>query len=116
MFRLSVPDYRSDVYKSRSVKNTDGVIIFDPSGGIEQDGAAGHKWFPYFETLDYLIQNSLFGKNNSKIEYMHYYNSDDSFVMKDIDYTKGMVLRTPDFDERAQNPKRPLSIVVDIVK
>ena len=116
LFRLSVPDYRSDVYKSRSVKNTDGVIIFDPSGGIEQDGTAGHKWFPYFETLDYLIQNSLFGKNNSKIEYMHYYNSDDSFVMKDIDYTKGMVLRTPDFDERAQNPKRPLSIVVDIVK
>jgi SAM-dependent methyltransferase len=33
LFRLSVPDYRCDILINRSVKDSDGNIIFDPFGG-----------------------------------------------------------------------------------
>lgn len=39
-----------------------------------------------------------------------------SFALHPIDYSKGMVMRTPDFDDRVRYPKRPLSIVVDLTK
>jgi hypothetical protein len=37
-------------------------------------------------------------------------------VMLPIDYTKGHISRTPDFDSRVQNPVRPLSLIVDLIK
>lgn len=114
LFRLSLPDYGCDIYQNRSVKNENGDVVFDPVGGVNADGTRGHKWFPRFDCVDYLIQKSLF--SDSKIEYLQYYKMDGTPVIKAIDYSKGMVTRTPDFDERVQNPKRPLSLVVDIIK
>ena len=39
-----------------------------------------------------------------------------TFVLKEIDYQKGCISRTPDNDERVMNPRRPLSIVLDAYK
>jgi len=39
-----------------------------------------------------------------------------TFVAKPIDYSKGIVRRTPDFDERVKTPYRPMSLVVDLRK
>jgi SAM-dependent methyltransferase len=41
---------------------------------------------------------------------------DDSFVAKPVDYSKGHIDRTPDFDERVKAPYRPMSMIIDLVK
>ncbi|MBO4771904.1 MAG: methyltransferase domain-containing protein [Bacteroidales bacterium] len=114
--RISVPDYRFDIYSTRSVKDKYGHIVFDPDGGgfFENGvvGGGGHLWFPIYETVLELAQKSHFKQYN----FYHYYDEDGNPVLKDIDYKKGFVQRTPDNDERATNPRRPMSIVVDLVK
>lgn len=114
--RISVPDYRFDIYSTRSVKDDKGNIIFDPDGGGSyEDGkvtGGGHLWFPVYESVLALAQKSNFEKYN----FYHYYDTDGTPVLKAIDYTKGFVQRTPDNDSRGSNPRRPMSIVVDLVK
>jgi SAM-dependent methyltransferase len=114
--RISIPDYRFDLYCSRSVKDYNGNIVFDPDGGGSfVDGKVcdgGHLWFPTYESTLALVQQTKFTKYN----FLHYYDADGTPVLKDIDYSKGFVQRTPDNDNRATNPRRPMSIVVDLVK
>lgn len=113
-FRLSVPDYGCDVLSGRSLKDGSGNIVFDPGGGgtVEKPG---HVWFPRFDSVRKLLEQTDFC-NSGSIEYLHYFNMDGSFVVKPIDYSKGYVGRTPDFDERVSDPYRPMSIVVDLIK
>ncbi len=113
-FRLSIPDYGCDILIDRSLKDTDGKIIFDPGGGgtIENPG---HVWLPLFSNVKPLLEKTKFAEAG-KIEFLHHYNGDGTFVLKDIDYSKGFVKRNPDNDERVQNPRRPMSIIVDLVK
>ena len=40
----------------------------------------------------------------------------NKIVTHKIDYSKGHIHRTPDTDQRVQNPYRPMSIVVDCYK
>lgn len=116
VFRLSVPDYRSPLLLERSVFDSGGKLQFDPGGGGQFDGqrviGGGHVWFPKVEDVKALFHNSPF----SKVDFLHFYDTDGSLVLRDIDYRFGNVSRTPDFDPRVQNPRRPLSIVVDAVK
>jgi len=117
LFRLSVPDYRCDILRERSVKDDAGNIIFDSYGGgnySEQLGVinGGHLWFPTFEKINELLKNVSF----SKIDWFHYYDEEGIPHMKSIDYTKGYIHRTPDHIESVSNPYRPLSIVVDCYK
>jgi predicted SAM-dependent methyltransferase len=114
LFRLSVPDYNYDVLQNRSIKNSDGKIMSDPfvGGDIENPG---HVWFPTIEIVKNLLETCQFNKPG-KIEYLHYYNMDKTFIIKKIDYSKGPISRTPDFDGRVMNPRRPLSIVIDLKK
>ena len=91
-----------------------GNIIFDPEGGGTQEKPA-HIWFPRIEEVRKLLEMSGFAKSG-KVEYIHYYNMDDTFVVNRIDYSKGLVRRTPDFDKRVQDPYRPLSMVIDLFK
>ncbi len=112
-FRLSVPDYGCDVLYNRCDKDLSGNIVFDPEGGGTRQNP-GHVWFPRIDSVKKLLENSDFGKSG-EIEYLHCYR-DDSFVVKTIDYSKGHVLRTPDFDKRVQNPYRPMSMVIDLIK
>ena len=46
----------------------------------------------------------------------YYYDESGKGITKTIDYSIGHVMRTPDHDERVQNPFRPMSIVVDCIK
>lgn len=119
LFRLSVPDYRNDVYLSRSLRDSEGRILFDPGGGgAFRDGQVvegGHLWHPVHESVKALFDKSKFA-NKGTVEYLHYTGSDGTAVMRNIDYSLGRVSRTPDFDARARFPLRPLSVVVDAWK
>ncbi len=116
IFRLSVPDYRSDILLKRVQRDESGAIVFDPGGqGYLEDGVVkggGHVWFPVFETVDSLLREGSF----SAVTFYHYFDPDGQPRVEPIDYQNGFVARTPDHDSRVQNPRRPLSIVVDCKK
>lgn len=114
LFRLSLPDYGCDVLLNRSIRDADGTIVFDPEGGGTPE-QPGHLWFPRRENVETLLGKTRFALNGD-IVFLHYWNRDGSFVTNRIDYSKGIVTRTPDFDERVQHPYRPLSLVVDLIK
>jgi len=123
LFRLSLPDYRCDVLSDRSVKNSEGSIMFDPLGGgayrrrmlifgEKKVVRGGHVWFPTYEKVAELLKVAGF----SSIEFLHYYDENGTPHTRSIDYAKGYIQRTPDNDHRVSNPFRPMSIVVDCLK
>lgn len=114
LFRLSVPDYNCDVLYKRSIYDYDGNIVFDPGGGGTFE-EPGHVWFPVYDIVKSLVEQTKF-YSLGKVEFLHYWTDKDSFNIKKIDYSKGYILRTPDHDQRVQNPYRPMSIVVDLFK
>lgn len=114
LFRLSLPDYRCDILYERSEKDSYGNIIFDPFGGGNPE-KPGHVWFPRYETLQLLLETSRFGADGT-INFLHYYDRHGASVTHPIDYSKGHVQRTPDFDRRVQAPYRSMSLIVDLTK
>lgn len=116
IFRLSVPDYRCDVFHARTVKNERDELIFDPGGGGSyEDGkvvGGGHMWFPKYESVKAVIDATRF----TDVTFYHYYDPDGRPVTKPIDYSFGYVMRTPDHDIRVRDPYRPMSIVLDCRK
>jgi hypothetical protein len=119
LFRLSVPDYRCDILRGRSVFNETGEIVFDPGGGGKFENGkvieGGHVWFPTYETVKALFDRSPFATEGS-VRMLHYIQADGVSVMNPIDYSLGFVKRTPDNDARVANPRRVMSIVVDAWK
>ena len=119
LFRLSMPDYRCDLVRQRTVFDDNNVPLFDPEGGGQfvagKVTGGGHLWFPVFESVKVLFDRSRFAAG-AEVDFLHYTASDGQFVLKEIDYSKGFINRTPDHDDRARRPRRPLSIVVDAVK
>ena len=107
LFRLSIPDYKCDVLYNRSEKDNNGNIIFDQGGGGEYDRVnkkvikGGHVWFPVFSSVKLLLESSNF--LNDKINYLHYYDDNNNPITNNIDYNKGFISRTPDFDDRVKN-------------
>ena len=123
LFRLSMPDYRCDILYNRSMKDKEGNIIFDSGGGGNYDYKnnkvinGGHVWFPRYESVKKLLNNTLFNENlQSKINYLHYYDEEGKGVLNKVNYKVGYVARTPVHDNRVQNPYRPMSIIVDCLK
>ena len=114
LFRLSMPDYNCDILYKRSFYDYNGNLVYDPGGGGTFENP-GHVWFPTYDKVKKLIDVTKFGKNG-KVEYLQYYISKKKFVLSNIDYSKGYIQRTPDNDKRVQNPRRPMSIVVDLYK
>jgi predicted SAM-dependent methyltransferase len=120
LFRFSIPDYSCDILYNRCIKNNNNEIIFDPNGGGSYDYKnskvinGGHVWFPKYESVKSLLDKTNFEKKN--INFLHYYDENNNSVTKIIDYSKGYIHRTPDFDNRVNNPYRPMSIVVDCYK
>ena len=116
IFRLSLPDYRCNTVFERSIKDSAGNIQFDPGGGgTFVDGRVmdgGHVWFPRYESVKRLLEGSRF----QNISFLHYYDEKGEGVTNPIDYSIGLVQRTPDYDSRVSNPYRPLSLVVDCRK
>ena len=119
LFRLSVPDYRCPVMLDRSVKNSDGDPIFDPGGGGRFiDGKVvegGHLWFPTYETVKALLDQSSFAMSGTS-RFLHNIDASGDSVLNPIDYTFGHIQRTPDHDDRARSPRQAMSIVVDAIK
>ncbi len=119
LFRFSVPDYRCDLYERRSLKNAAGELIFDPGGGGRYENGrvvdGGHLWFPTFEAVKALFDQSRFSERGS-VKFLHYTAPDGRRVLEPIDYALGYVQRTPDNDARVADDPRPLSIVVDAIK
>lgn len=119
-FRLSMPDYKCNILKNRSLKDKDNNIYHDPGGGGNYDNInkkvinGGHVWFPTYEQVKELINLSNF--NLEKVNFLHYYDENDNPVTNKIDYSKCFVQRTPDHDKRVQNPYRPMSLVIDLYK
>jgi len=120
LFRLSMPDYKCDILYNRSKKDENGTIIFDSGGGGSYDlinkkvVQGGHVWFPIFSSVESLLELTHF--SNDKINYLHYYDTDNNPIMNKIDYSNGFINRTPDNDDRVKNPLRPMSIVIDCYK
>lgn len=114
--RISVPDYRCDVYANRCERDAAGAIVFDPDGGgwyrDGQLGGGAHLWFPTYEQVKALADGSPF----ETAHFYHYYTPAGQSVTEPIDYTLGYIDRTPDHDPRVQNPYRALSLVVDLIK
>lgn len=120
--RISVPDYRCDVLYNRSIKTRTGELVFDPGGGGElvvnsetnifSVVSGGHVWFPTYENVKDIIEKTRFG-SEGKYEFLHCHYS-GATELKEIDYFLGYISRTPDHDERVKNPRRPMSIVVDL--
>lgn len=119
LFRLSVPDYRFDVYRDRCLTDAAGSILFDPGGGGRyQDGTVidgGHLWFPVHETVMGLLARTRFA-TQGRIDALHFTAADGTVSLRPIDHDLGRVVRTPDHDSRSRSPRRPQSIVVDCYK
>jgi hypothetical protein len=115
--RLSIPDYRCDVLKNRVHRDDFGNISYDKcAGGVfDEDNnkmIGGVLWFPTYEVIKELLDETDF----EILDFIHYYKDDNEFIMNPIEYDLGYVQRTPDHDHRVQNPKRPMSIVIDCYK
>ncbi len=117
--RLSLPDYRFPHYRNRTLKDDLGSFVFDPLGGGELvDGRVikgGHLWFPTYESVRFLLDRSAF-QHRGRIEFLHFYDEHSNPILHHIDYSIGYIQRTPDHDNRASNPRLPMSIVVDAFK
>tara|TARA_A100001035_G_scaffold52023_1_gene37923 strand:+ start:825 stop:1547 length:723 start_codon:yes stop_codon:yes gene_type:complete len=120
VFRFSVPDFRCDLILQRTLKNKKGELMFDTGGGGKYSKIrrkvikGGHVWFPVYESVKKIFDLSNF--EEEKVNFLHFYKSSDSFVLKDIDYSICFIRRTPDNDPRTANPRRPMSLVVDATK
>lgn len=116
VFRLSLPDYGCDILSDRSTRDSAGNIIFDEGGGGSfKNGEVidcGHVWFPTYQ----LVLDLLNKTNFSNRKFYHYYNESGDPITNTIDYRIGYIKRTPDHDDRVQNPYRPMSLVVDCIK
>jgi hypothetical protein len=127
VFRLSVPDYRSDLLKRRSIYNQAGEVIGDIMMGAMPiyDSMAGtvavnfgrdgnsHLWFPKYESVLHLIVGSDLRLCKS-IRFYQYYRSDSDYVCDPFPENEMHVSRAHPFDERSKG--RPISIIVDFVK
>lgn len=115
LFRLSLPDYRTDIYRNRCVLDGN-TIVFDPGGGGRLiDGSVeggGHLWFPTFESVTAAIRQSKF----ECYDILEGYAPDGGRIMKPVDYALGYIQRTSTHDPRVRDDPRPLSIIIDMVK
>jgi SAM-dependent methyltransferase len=118
-FRLSVPDYRFDQYRDRSLRGPEGEFLFDPGGGGSYEKGVvvggGHVWFPTFELVDELFRQSSFADGGT-VNFLQYNAPDGTSVLNRVDARRGYVQRVPDNDPRVAADPRPISIVVDAFK
>jgi predicted SAM-dependent methyltransferase len=100
VFRLAVPDYMNP--KDRFCID----IGYDPRDPL-------HITLTTASLLRPILDASPFD-----VQYLHYWQNQDTFIRKPVDYTLGYVKRTPDNDTR-NTPDTPLKItsfIADLVK
>lgn len=113
LFRISLPDYNSPYLKEICMKDKNGEIIFDPTGGGTYEAGSvingGHVWFPNYKNVEALLRTTKFSKYN----FLCYYTENEELIRKEIDFSKGYIARIPENYEY-NNPV--YSIVVDCYK
>ena len=114
LLRFSVPDYNREDIQRFCFRDQHGDIVFDASQGGKYDRRrrrvirpCRHAWFPTINTVRHLVDPISF----SRVDYLHYIDSDGTQVLDDIDYSLAYVHRTPDHDPRSNGGV--MSIVVD---
>ncbi len=127
VFRLSLPDYRSSLLKSRSVYDSHGKVIADLMMGASvsydekttstqvhflNDGNA-HLWFPTYEEVLELIESSKI-KNCRTIKFYQYYKNDNESICENVPDEEMFVMRSLPHDMRASG--KPISIIIDFIK
>jgi len=127
LFRLSVPDYRHPLLKSRCVYNSSGFILADlmMGGSLKynqkskaaepffQNNGDAHVWFPTYEQLlDVIVKSKI--RMSSYLTFHQGFLSDDVFLVKRIPDDELFVMRSVENDPRSSG--QPLSLVVDFVK
>lgn len=118
LFRLSLPDYNCDVLRNRSILGDNDEVVFDKTIGGQYDEEnnriikQGIEWYPTYDVVKDLLDKTNF----EVFDALHYYTDKDNFVCSNIDYSLGLVNRTPDYDQRINDPYRPMSIVIDCYK
>ena len=127
VFRLSVPDYRSSVLRSRSAFDENGEVLADlmMGGSVSYDHVNNrrvasfiktgdaHVWFPTIEKVKMLVGMSDI-HSCSKIIYYHYHAEDGEIVCDPFPDDEMPIMRAPPFDMRANG--LPISIIVDFIK
>lgn len=113
LLRICFPDYFSPYLDNITMKDEEGGILFDPTGGghFGEDGVenGGHVWFPNYKNVMLLLENTMF--NNSSL--LCYHTETGELVRKGIDFDKGYINRIPrDIESEGQI----YSIVVDCYK
>lgn len=113
LLRICLPDYNSAYLNEISMRDENGKIIFDPTGGgsfgINGVENAGHVWFPNYLIVRDLLKSTKF----DKIDFLCYHTEKGELIKKDVDLSKGYIIRLPKTDERN---KPVYSIVVDCYK
>lgn len=112
-FRICMPDYYSAYLSDISMRDQEGNIIFDPTGGGTYNangvGNLGHVWFPNYVIVHELLEKTKF----KKIDFLCYHTEKGELIKKEIDFSKGYVNRLP---KEGEKNKPVYSIVVDCYK
>lgn len=99
--RVGVPDYNNPKDQEYNTKGK------DPRW-------PDHKTLTTYDLMRNIVKNSPF----SKYKFYHYWD-DGKFIRHKVDYSLGMIKRTPDNDIRDKEPNKELyvtSIVIDLFK
>lgn len=113
LFRICLPDYNSSHLSDISMRDKDGKIVFDPTGGgsfgVNGVENTGHVWFPNYIIVRDLLEKTKF----DRIDFLCYHTESGELIKKDIDFSKGYINRLPKADEIN---KPVYSIIVDCYK
>lgn len=113
LFRISLPDYYSPYLLAISMRDKEGNILFDPTGGgiYGANGVegGGHIWFPNY----YIVQDLLGHTRFKTIEFLCYHTKESRLIKRNIDLLKGYIKRLPKDD----GTDKPIySMVIDCYK
>ncbi len=96
LLRICVPDFWDPICIKGTMRDKNGKILWDPSGGGKygKNGVelGGHLWFPTYEIMNNLLKSIEF----QKVEFLSYHTEKGNLVMKDIDFEKGHINRIQD--------------------
>lgn len=110
--RLSLPDYHSPLKLYNSFLDKDKNVVYDPNGGGKyvqgKVCGGGHLWFPTYESVRVLLEQSDF----SDFKFYRYYDNYGNKYFREIDFKKGYIRRTAE----NSSDKSDNSIVVDCFK
>ena len=116
LFRLALPDYNCKFLQNRVVKDENGDMLYDPGAGGSRENPLP-LWFPTADIISIVARESKFSvKIPGIIKFLHYMDHDSHNILFSIDHSVAPIFRTPDFDPRVQNPRRVMSLVVDMKK